>query len=596
MKRKDTRSFLSRDAEPPKLFHVLIPGFVLPSVNLLALHFAGFPFTWLGVGFFQRTVALCVGSHHVARGRPFPPLLVFTRPELHWCVPAVIVPLLRVALLFLFYLVLKPRREDRGLPHNKTPRCNTIATANVDGSLPELARTRLGNAQHRVGRFARMAISAAGAFVLPNRRHIDVKRVNYILGLSFLLWLPVGVPHFSNCYNSLLFHNQSDHSWGNAASIHHETPARLLVATAPYINIVVPRAHFTAATATVLLLFLGLAASASLAASATSYDLCARQPSANLLNAEDYPPTSPSSSSPSSSPSSSSCSSSSSFFSSYSSPFPSKMMSLQSGLLLLAGAGTACYTTFGLGLKPLGLDDAITPPGAVQILISLIPVVVVGAAGGIAAAAIVWLPAVTSSASAARWPTSRIVLWLQASAALYPAMKTVLSVTMAFAMASPADLIAAGDSPGTRHRETYTYIFLQAEHRHLATHEASYFATHLMILPPLVVAQLMLRVRGGAIPLLVAFSATHFWIASDNHADVSDETVAAGLAAHIVMLLLALSPWLWAAVVSMVGAIRGGRSWPFAHIATLLLGRVACCKRARAVGGGFKTHSTARDL
>jgi hypothetical protein len=173
---------------------------------------------------------------------------------------------------------------------------------------------------------------------------------------------------------------------------------------------------------------------------------------------------------------------------------------------------------------------------------SLVPVIVVGAAGGVAAvAAACSISRVTADRT---WSNGRTVLWFRASIGLYPALKTLVSVSLA--LASNDLQVAAISTAGNRRT---TPVFLRIEHRHLANHEASYFAAHLMILPPLVAVQLMLKAGTTAVTSLVGFSAVHFWIASDDRADVGDETVFVVFVAHVVVLMLALVPLLCDRVV-----------------------------------------------
>jgi hypothetical protein len=121
--------------------------------------------------------------------------------------------------------------------------------------------------------------------------------------------------------------------------------------------------------------------------------------------------------------------------------------------------------------------------------------------------------------------------WFRASIALYPAVQTIVSVSLALLL-----------TPGQIQDSEQRTAFLHTEHEHLSENEASYFATHLMIVPILVAVQLMWRAGFSAVLSLVGFSAMHFWIACDDRADVSDELCLAGILAHAVLLLMALVP------------------------------------------------------
>lgn len=186
----------------------------------------------------------------------------------------------------------------------------------------------------------------------------------------------------------------------------------------------------------------------------------------------------------------------------------------QGGILLVAAAGTVCYTTLDLGVYPLYLS---------QVWTSLAPVVVIGIMGALTSAVNRCTPT---------WSREYRNGRLRAGIALYPAAQTFTT------LAVPLIWRPGGARKGHEGHPELLY----SEHRHLAENDASYFAARLMMLVPLVAVQLMLRTRRRAILALVAFSMVHIWVVADDHTDVSDDVVAAALVAHLLLISLTPAP------------------------------------------------------
>ena len=232
-------------------------------------------------------------------------------------------------------------------------------------------------------------------------------------------------------------------------------------------------------------------------------------------------------------------------------------MVLQGGVLLSIGAGTVCFTTLGL--------ETFLHLNPVQHWASLTAVIVVGIAGGIAAVAAT-VCTIRPTVMPSWLLRGHTVRWFRASIALYPAVQTIVSVSLAL-------LLTPGQTQQDSEQRT---AFLHTEHEHLSENEASYFATHLMIVPILVAVQLMLRAGFGAVVSLVGFSAMHFWVACDDRADVSDDLCLAGILAHAGLLLMALVPRLCLPWVLHV--IRRAQCW-----------------RSRSSNYSMRVHAAAKD-
>ena len=239
-------------------------------------------------------------------------------------------------------------------------------------------------------------------------------------------------------------------------------------------------------------------------------------------------------------------------------PTSAVMAVIQGGLLLLAGAVAAVYATLDLGVHPLQ---------PAQVYASLVPVVVVGVAGGGAA---MWAVRQSkSNTNMAPEDITRLGCWLRASVALYPAANTAMAVSRLLPGAAAWHRRLNSPDSGAGGGATNATVFLFDEHRHLADHPASYLVAHLMLLFILAIVLLMVKAGSGACGSLVLFSAVQFWIVSDVHTDVSDKTVAAVLVAHLLLLvhclILVVVPRLGAAALTRL-------AW--------------LCRKRRTAGGG----------
>jgi hypothetical protein len=160
----------------PALYLTLLYGVLLPCTAIVFFHCIGFSYTETFLNVVHRTVAMKLIPNDVLHHRPIHWLRF--GDGLPWLLPTVLWPLMRLVLLIILYLLLRPcDGENKALPiaftESSRVRDGSLLLHGLDAAAvtagtggPHNGRVRLSSASVRLRRYVQKALSAAASYVL----------------------------------------------------------------------------------------------------------------------------------------------------------------------------------------------------------------------------------------------------------------------------------------------------------------------------------------------------------------------------------------------------------------------------------------------